>query len=165
MASSDIAVRVVEAILAQKLAPGARLGEETLATLFGVSRTLVREALMQLSARGFVEVRPRRGWFVVAPSMQEARDAFDARRVIETGMLRHAGRPLQSAIRELKDHVARERAAIDGADAPTRSFLLGDFHVCLAGCLGNPLLQSILRSRSSIDRSRRRAPLAMRPSS
>ncbi|KAB2847965.1 MAG: GntR family transcriptional regulator [Hyphomicrobiaceae bacterium] len=42
---TEIAQRVVESILAQKLAPGERLGEQALADLFGVSRTLVREAL------------------------------------------------------------------------------------------------------------------------
>ena len=56
-----IAGRVVQSILAQKLAPGERLGEQALADLFGVSRTMVREALMQLQARGFVEVQPKRG--------------------------------------------------------------------------------------------------------
>ena len=66
---SEIAQRVVESILAQKLKPGERLGEQELADLFGVSRTLVREALMQLQARGFVEVRSRKGWYVVEPSL------------------------------------------------------------------------------------------------
>ena len=41
----------------------------------------VREALMQLQARGFVEVRSRRGWYVVEPSVEDARDAFSARRI------------------------------------------------------------------------------------
>ena len=71
---TTIAERVVEAILAQKLAPGERLGEQQLAENFGVSRTMVREALMQLQARGFVAVQSRRGWFVVEPSVDEARD-------------------------------------------------------------------------------------------
>jgi DNA-binding GntR family transcriptional regulator len=70
---TTIAARVVEAILAQKLAPGERLGEQQLAETFGVSRTMVREALMQLQARGFVEVQSRRGWYVVEPSAEEAR--------------------------------------------------------------------------------------------
>ena len=43
---TTIAERVVEAILAQKLSPGERLGEQALADNFSVSRTLVREALM-----------------------------------------------------------------------------------------------------------------------
>lgn len=145
---SEIAHRVVESILAQKLAPGERLGEQELADLFGVSRTLVREALMQLQARGFVEVRPRRGWYVVEPSVEEARDAFAARRAVEAGLLRQAGeqgRPLQQVVRALRRHIADEEAAIDGADAATRAFMLADFHVCLADCLGHRALAGILR--------------------
>lgn len=147
---AEIAQRVVEAILSQKLAPGERLGEQDLANMFGVSRTLVREALMQLQARGFVEVRSRKGWYVVEPSIAEARDAFAARRAVETGLLRNAplgaeGRPLQSVIRRLRGHIADEQRAIDEADAPTRAFLLADFHVCLAECLGHKLLAGMLR--------------------
>jgi DNA-binding GntR family transcriptional regulator len=143
---TEIARRVVESILAQKLAPGERLGEQQLADLFGVSRTLVREALMQLQARGFVEVRSRKGWYVVEPSIAEARDAFAARRAVEAGMLRDSeGRPLQHVVRRLRQHVKDEQQAIAGADAATRAFLLADFHVCLAECLGHKLLADMLR--------------------
>ncbi len=147
---TEIAQRVVESILAQKLAPGERLGEQELADLFGVSRTLVREALMQLQARGFVEVRSRKGWYVVEPSIDEARDAFAARRAVESGMLRQAegrlaGRPLQSVVKRLRQHIQEEQTAIEGADAATRAFLLADFHVCLAECLGHRLLSDMLR--------------------
>lgn len=142
---NPIASQIVESILAQRIAPGDRLGEQELADLFGVSRTLVREALMQLQARGFVEVRPRRGWFVVEPSMEDARDAFATRRLIEGGMVRDAGRPLQQVVRELRQHIALERQAIRDNEPGARAYLLGDFHVCLAGCLGNRLLRDILR--------------------
>lgn len=143
---TQIAQQVVESILAQKLKPGERLGEQDLADLFGVSRTLVREALMQLQARGFVEVRSRKGWYVVEPSIEEARDAFAARRAVEGGMLRQTdGKPLQSVIRRLRQHVAEERRAVAGNDAPARAFLLADFHVCLADCLGHRLLCGMLR--------------------
>lgn len=140
-----IARRVVEAILAQKLAPGQRLGEQALADLFGVSRTMVREALMQLQARGFVEVQSKRGWFVVQPSAEEARDAFAARRIVESGILADAGRPLAQVIRTLRAHVRDEQQAIEGADAATRAFLLADFHVCLAEQMGHRLLTDVLR--------------------
>lgn len=142
---THIAERVVEAILAQKLAPGERLGEQALATNFNVSRTMVREALMQLQARGFVAVQPRRGWYVVEPSVEEARDAFAARRIVETGILADSGRPLQKVIRTLRQHIADEREAIAGADAATRAFLLADFHVCLAEQMGHRLLCDVLR--------------------
>ena len=113
-----IADRIVDAILAGRLAPGQRLGEQALADLFGCSRTLVREAMARLSARGMVEVNARRGWFVVQPSLDEAREAFGARLALETGLLHGLDGPLpKAAIRQLKDHVAREQAAIRAADA------------------------------------------------
>lgn len=144
--STEIIHRVVDSILAQKLRPGERLGESELAELFGVSRTLIREALMQLQARGHVEVRSRKGWFVVEPTPDEARDAFAARRALEGGMLRQAeGRPLQAAIRELRQHIADEQAALEGSDPATRAFALADFHVCLAHCLGHRILGDVLR--------------------
>ena len=143
---AEIADRIVDAILAGRLAPGQRLGEQALADLFGCSRTLVREAMARLSARGMVEVNARRGWFVVQPSLDEAREAFGARQALETGLLHGLGGPLpKPAIRKLKAHVAREQAAIAADDAPERSWLLGDFHVCLAECAGNSLLADIVK--------------------
>ena len=143
--SYDISNRIVEAVMAQRLAPGARLGEQQLAMLFDCSRTIVREALMRLAARGIVTVSSRRGWYVVEPSQDEAREAFEARLVIETGLIRSMRTVDKAALKRLRAHLARERAAVNGGDVGTRSFLLGDFHVCLAECLGNSLLADTLR--------------------
>lgn len=143
--SSEISERIIEAVLAQKLQPGARLGEQELALLFDCSRTIVREALMRLAARGIVTVSARRGWYVMSPSQQEAREAFAARQVIERGLIRSRSSVDTAAIRTLRKHIEREQAAIAGQDVGLRSFLLGDFHVCLAECLGNSLLADTLR--------------------
>jgi len=143
--SKNIADRIVEAILAQKLMPGSRLGEQALSMLFDCSRTLVREALMQLAARGIVQVSSRRGWFVVQPSKTEAREAFEARKVIETGLIRSAGAMDKTTLKRLKQHIQQEKTALKQDDVGRRSFLLGDFHVCLAECLGNQLLADTLR--------------------
>ena len=97
-----MADRIVDAILAGRLSSGQRLGEQSLAELFGVSRTLVREALARLSARGMVEVSARRGWFVVQPSRDEAEEAFQARVAIETGLL-HS---LDAALAFLRDQMS-----------------------------------------------------------
>jgi DNA-binding GntR family transcriptional regulator len=141
-----IADLIVDAILAGRIAAGQRLGEQAMADLFGVSRTLVREALGRLSARGMVEVNARRGWYVVQPSMAEAHDAFQARLAIETGLVHALPGPLSApAVRRLKRHVAEERAAIRRGDAGERSYLLGEFHVCFAECAGNALLADILK--------------------
>lgn len=143
--STQIAERITEAMLARKLAPGTRLGEQQLAELFGVSRTQIREALTRLATRGIVTVSARRGWYVIEPTPEDARDAFEARRVLELGLLRHA-RPIDAdAIRKLRLHVEREQASLEDDDVATRSFLLGDFHVCLCESFGNTLLADTLR--------------------
>ncbi len=145
ISSTDISDRIIEAVMAQKLAPGSRLGEQQLALLFDCSRTIVREALTRLSVRGIVTVSARRGWYVIEPSQDDAREAFEARRVIELGLIRGM-KPLDKpALKSLKAHLAREKAAVRGSDVGARSFLLGDFHVCLAECLGNHLLADTLR--------------------
>ncbi len=143
--ASDISNRIIEAVMAQKLAPGARLGEQQLAMLFDCSRTIVREALTRLAARGIVTVSARRGWYVIQPSQEEAREAFEARRVIEMGLIRCTTEVSKASIKQLKTHLTREKAAVKGNDIGLRSFLLGDFHVCLAECLGNSLLADTLR--------------------
>jgi DNA-binding GntR family transcriptional regulator len=143
---AQIANHIVDAILAGRVTPGQRLGEQELADVFGVSRTLVREAMARLSARGMVEVSSRRGWFVVQPSRGDAVDAFDARIAIETGMLLSLRAPLPKArLARLKAHYKAEQAAIKRAEAGQRSYLLGDFHVCLAECVSGPVLADILR--------------------
>jgi DNA-binding GntR family transcriptional regulator len=145
VSSTDIAQRIIEAVLAQRLAPGTRLGEQSLSMLFDCSRTLVREALVRLAARGIVTVSSRRGWYVVQPSHDEAREAFEARRVIETGLIRSTTQIDKTAIKRLRQHLKQEQAALKGDDVGQRSYLLGDFHVCLAECLGNQLLADTLR--------------------
>lgn len=145
VSSTDIAQRIIEAVLAQRLAPGTRLGEQSLSMLFDCSRTLVREALVRLAARGIVTVSSRRGWYVVQPSHDEAREAFEARRVIETGLIRGTTQIDKTAIKRLRQHLKQEQAALKGDDVGQRSYLLGDFHVCLAECLGNQLLADTLR--------------------
>ncbi len=143
--STDIENRIIDAVLSQKLAPGTRLGEQQLAGLFDCSRTLVREALTRLSTRGIVTVSARRGWYVIEPSIEEAKEAFAARRVVELGMIRHLTKVQAPELKRLKAHIRQEKAALKGNDVGARSFLLGDFHVCLAECIGNSLLADTLR--------------------
>ena len=113
--ASDISNRVLEAIMAQKLAPGSRMGEQQLAMLFDCSRTVVREALTRLAERGIVTVSSRRGWYVIEPSKEEAREVFQARRVIEMGLIRCTAGIGKTALRQLKNHLSREKAAVKGS--------------------------------------------------
>lgn len=136
---------IVDAILAGRMRPGMRLGEQALATVFGVSRTTVRQALIRLETRGLVQVSSRRGWFVVEPSVEDAEAAFRARRAIEAGILCTLPAVTPRAIGMLRAHVAQQRTAIAEGDISRRSFLLGDFHVCIAEAFDNPVLVDVLR--------------------
>lgn len=142
---SQISERILEAALARRLAPGSRLGEKQLANLFACSRTLVREALIRLAARGLVTVSARRGWYLCEPTREQARMAFEARLVVEPGLLRQAHRLDERSLKRLRGHIARQRRALAADDPGLRSFLLGDFHVCLTETLGNALLAETVR--------------------
>jgi DNA-binding GntR family transcriptional regulator len=136
---------IVDAILSARLRPGARLGEQALAQLFDVSRTTVREALIRLETRGLIHSSARRGWFVVEPSVEEVLEAFQARRAIETGILRIVDTIPPKVIDMLRAHIAQEREAIAANDVAARSYLLADFHVCMVMAFENHMLAEILR--------------------
>jgi len=136
---------VVDAVLSGRMKAGMRLGEAQLCQLFGVSRTVVREALIRLETRGIVQASARRGWFIIEPSIEEAREAFQARIAVEVGLLHSIKSVGPEALHQLRLHIAQEKEAIRSGDVAARTFLLGDFHVCMAEVLGSRLLADILR--------------------
>ena len=134
------------AIVEHRLHPGTKLAEQKLADHFGVSRTLVRQALFQLAQNRLVTLEPARGAFVATPSVDEARQVFAVRRMLEAEMTREFVRTVTPAkIKALKAHVAEERKAVDGTDVTSRTELLGDFHVRMAELMGNQVLAELLR--------------------
>ena len=136
---------LTKAIVEHRLHPGSKLAEQKLADHFGVSRTLVRQALLQLSQHQLVRLEPARGAFVAAPSVDEARQVFAVRRMLETEMTRAFVRQVTPAkIKALREHIAQEKRAIEQEDAPGRTELLGDFHVRLAELMGNEVLAQLL---------------------
>ncbi|MBI5275408.1 MAG: GntR family transcriptional regulator [Burkholderiales bacterium] len=145
---------ITRAIVDHRLQPGTKLAEQKLADHFGVSRTLVRQALFQLAQNRLVKMEPARGAFVAAPTVEEARQVFQVRRMLEAEMTREFVRNVTPArIRALKDHVAQEQAAGERHDTAGQNELLGDFHVRMAELTGNEVLAQILRdlvSRSSL---------------
>lgn len=64
-------------IISHQFPTGKKLDEVQLAEFFGVSRTPVREALMQLSAIGLVELRPNRGAVIFDPAPHNLFEMFE----------------------------------------------------------------------------------------
>lgn len=137
---------LTRAIVEHRLHPGTKLAEQKLADHFGVSRTLVRQALFQLAQNRLIRLEPARGAFVATPSVDEARQVFAVRRMLESEMTRafvHEVTPAK--IKALREHIAQERQAVDRQDIPGRTELLGDFHVRMAELMGNEVLAELLR--------------------
>jgi len=143
--TSAIVESLTRAIATHRLQPGTKLAEQKLADHFGVSRTLVRQALFQLAQNRLVTLEPARGAFVSTPSEEEARQVFAVRRMLEAEMTRAFVQGSTPAkIRALREHVRREQAAVEGTDATSRTELLGDFHVRMAELMGNEVLAQLL---------------------
>lgn len=143
--TQHIVASITRAIVEQRLAPGAKLAEQRLADQYGVSRTLVRQALFQLSQRHLVRMEPARGAFVAAPSVEEALEVFAVRRMLEAGMAREfVHRARAEDLVALREQVEREETIMDHGEASARAVLHGDFHLCMAQRLGNQVLVNLL---------------------
>ena len=153
-ATQRIVESITEAIVARRLMPGTKLAEQKIADIFKVSRTLVRQALNQLSRDRLVTLEAARGAFVAMPSVEEAHQVFELRQMIEAAMVKRLCSVVTDAqVAELRAHLAAEQAAIARTDVPGRTRLLADFHVVLARMLGNQVLAQLLGdllSRSSL---------------
>ena len=144
--TSHIVESLTRAIVEHRLHPGTKLAEQKLADHFGVSRTLVRQALFQLTQNRLIRMEPARGAFVATPSVEEAKQVFEVRRMLEIEMTRQFVRQVTpSKIKALQAHVAEERKAVEQQDVPGRTELLGDFHVRMAELLDNDVLADMLR--------------------
>lgn len=102
--ASAAAVEMIRrAILQGKLPPGYRLKEGELATELGISRTPIREALFTLQAEGLVESSPNRGATVRTYGLDELREMYDLRSLLESHAARRAAARLgHDAIDELR---------------------------------------------------------------
>lgn len=141
MQPEEIGQTIAAAILERRLVPGRRLNELELSRLLGVSRSLIRFALVGLHHDGLVTFEANRGAFVAKPTLAEANFLFEAIAAIERSavdIILAAPRPpsldgLRGVHRKqvkahAKDHMrASEQLAID-------------FHHELLALTGNPLL-------------------------
>jgi DNA-binding GntR family transcriptional regulator len=142
----EIYERIYVAILEHRLQPGTKLGEEKLADIFGVSRARVREVLARLAHEQIVELYPQRGAFIAKPSIEQARDVFEARRLIEPAVLRRLIDTLTpEKIARLRQHQELETDAHRRNDKRAVIRLSGEFHTLAAELAGNSALARSMR--------------------
>lgn len=145
---------IARTLLAGRLSPGVQLVETRLAAVFAVSRERVRKILHRLGHERLLEVVHNRGAFVANPSLEQAREIYEARRILEGGVVgRLAGRLTAVQLQALAEHRRREHAALGKGDRSLSIQLSGEFHVLLAECAGSPFVTRQLRelvSRTSM---------------
>lgn len=128
-----MALSLSRAIHEHKLPPGIKLGEDDLAEVYGVSRTVVRAALRTLAHQQLVNIKRNRGAFVAQPSPKEALEVFEARELLEPRTAREAARRVKPAdVARLHGHIALEHAATQAGDRGKALYLSGQLHVEIA---------------------------------
>lgn len=132
---------ISDAIIEHRLKPGARLREDALADVFGVSRTGIRKILQRLALEQLVTLTPRRGASVTRPTAEEAREVFEARQMVECGLMPEVARRIDAesvhVLREISD---KEQRALRKGEHSAAIRYSADFHTRLARLAGNATL-------------------------
>lgn len=145
ISDQQIVDRVRKAVLTQRLPPGTRLPEATLGEVFGVSRSVIRKALTRLDAEHVINQRPNQVARVRAPSIEETRETFAARRLVEGEVVALLAGTLQaSQLALLKKAAQQEKAAHASNDEPARIEHSLAIHHALAEFSPNRVLGDIL---------------------
>lgn len=136
-----------EAILNRTFQPGQRLVERELCELTGVSRTTVREALRQLESEGLVRLVANQGPIVAKMSLEEARDLYDVRGVLEAlAASRFATTATDDQIRRLDEVTGRFEETVRGGDLSDIVKRKDELYAVLLEGANNPVVRQVLES-------------------
>ncbi len=137
-----VAVRLREAIISGEIGLGDSIAEEKLAESFGVSRTPVRDALIQLEQQGLVVIQPKRGSFVFSPTPEDVVFICEYRKMIEVNAMQFAiGRNKAELLERIEGVTEAMGAALRNNDAVSYGALDTDFHQAFVDCSENPYIQ------------------------
>ena len=138
---------VREDILEGKLVPGQRLVESTLCEAYGVSRTVIREALRQLESEHLITVVPNLGPIVAVLSESEIRAIYVVRAALEglAGKL-FAENATKEQCKELIELRRRLDKEYRKGDVDSREFIKADFYRQLTQGAANEVLADNLRA-------------------
>ncbi|RAI45632.1 GntR family transcriptional regulator [Rhodoplanes roseus] len=138
---SEIADRLRALVRSGRLPLGARISDKQLAAELGVSRTPVREALVQLQSEGLVVVRPQSGTFVVDLQADDIRQLCATRGIIEVGALRFGGHGIaRESLAQLGFLVGRASVALSDGDLARCDELDCEFHEAIVATSANSYL-------------------------
>lgn len=167
----QVAQQIQQLIVDQGWPTGSRIPtERELGEQFGVSRTVIREALKALAERGLVTISPGRGTFVADPGICALKepmklffqrhnisdwDLVEARRVLEVGIAALAAeRVLPEQIEQLRAAVAEMDESMEDMERYTRADQR--FHLVLAEATQNMMFPMLIESMAELLRESRK---------
>ncbi len=151
MDSELIYQRIQTGILERRLLPGAKLVEERLSEVTGASRMKIRQVLARLAHEQIVTLVPNRGAYVAKPTVEEAREMFETRRLIEPPLVAKLCRQASPEnIAVLRAHLEKERQARQRDDLRSIIRLSGEFHIHLVGMVSTGILLRLMRELTSL---------------
>ena len=134
---------VKQHLLNGELIEGSRLTEDALSTQLGISKSPVREALTRLESEGLVVIESRRGAYVRKFTMDETRDLYDVRELLEVHAVGIA-RVTPAMLLELAESISRTRHYLEVGDQVAHVEEDIRFHGIIAASTGNEELACIL---------------------
>ncbi|MDO8185104.1 GntR family transcriptional regulator [Conexibacter sp. JD483] len=129
---------VKQRLLSGDYADGELLSEGAIADELGVSRTPVREALLQLQAEHLLTLYPKRGALVTPMSPRAVADLFEVRELVERHTLRLA--EPEVAVPQLEAVLTRQRELLAADDRAGFVAADRDFHRAWVAAAGNAIL-------------------------
>jgi DNA-binding GntR family transcriptional regulator len=132
--------QIRQAIIRGVLKPGSMHSEQAIATRMSISRTPVREALLQLEREGLVEFVPQRGARIREFERQPLVEVLELRSALEGFCAAAlASNHRQEDIDRLENELARQRSTIKSGDQLTWVKVNMEFHTLLVSSLNNSL--------------------------
>jgi len=134
-----------QSILSNELISGKIYNEKSLARDLGISRTPVREALLELSSKRLVKFLPQKGVIVSTFSQKDIEDVFEIRTVLEVFAIKKVCQHFETIdFSLLKDCLEEQKKAADNCD--THRFLKADrkFHMGLIRMTENNYLMDMM---------------------
>ena len=142
MASTEIKRRIISC----EFRPGEPLNEAQVATMLGLGRTPVHQALHRLEVEGLVSIMPRKGVLVTPLSLNEVLDMIEVRATNEVLCATLAcERGHDSDFKAMRDIVDRSPPLIAGRDIPALASLDLKFHTAMSAASRNRVLAELLR--------------------
>lgn len=124
---------------------GDSITENGVATELGVSRTPVREALRQLELGGLIKIVPNKGAVVEGVSIEDIKDIYEIRSLIEGVAAIHAAKnATDEEIETLREIVDLTEFYFNRGDEAKLRDMDGKFHQCLYEISHNRMLKHVL---------------------